>query len=112
MFNWLKPDGEPLMTETRKMIFYAHPELRIIDFEFDFAAVEKVVFRDTKEGTFAMRVATALDEPPARPRRERARENGQAARARLAASGKRACGASDRHGSITRASWMARRSAS
>jgi hypothetical protein len=64
VFNWLKPDGKPLLTETRKMTFYAHPILRIIDFDFDLAAIEKVVFRDTKEGTFAMRMATPLEEPP------------------------------------------------
>ena len=64
VFNWLKPDGKPLLTETRKMTFYAHPTLRIIDFDFDLAAIEKVVFRDTKEGTFAMRMATPLEEPP------------------------------------------------
>lgn len=64
VFNWLKPDGQTLLTETRKMIFHAHPELRIIDFEFDFAAVDNVVIRDTKEGTFALRVATPLEEPP------------------------------------------------
>jgi hypothetical protein len=68
VLKWLKPDGGPLMTETRRTTFYAHPELRIIDFDFDFAAIETVVFRDTKEGTFAMRMATVLDEPPARPR--------------------------------------------
>jgi methane monooxygenase PmoA-like len=63
VFNWLKPDGTPLVIETRKMTFYAHPDLRIIDFDFDFSAIGKVVFRDTKEGTFAMRLATALEEP-------------------------------------------------
>ena len=68
VFNWLKPDGKPLVTETRKMTFHAHPTLRIIDFDLDLAALgEKVVFRDTKEGTFAMRMATALEEPPAKP---------------------------------------------
>ena len=66
VLTWLKPDGKPLLTETRKMTFYAHPELRIIDFDFDFAAIDKVVFRDTKEGTFAMRMATPLDEPAAK----------------------------------------------
>jgi hypothetical protein len=64
-FNWLKPDGKPLLTETRTMTFYSNPMLRIIDFDFDLAAIEQVVFRDTKEGTFAMRMATALEEPPA-----------------------------------------------
>ena len=66
VFNWLTPDGKPLLTETRTMTFHAHPMLRIIDFDFDFAAIDKVVFRDTKEGTFAMRMASALDEPSAK----------------------------------------------
>lgn len=66
VLNWLKPDGQTLLTETRKMTFHAHPMLRIIDFDFDFAAIDQVVFRDTKEGTFAMRMASALDEPPAK----------------------------------------------
>lgn len=67
VLTWLKPDGSPLLTETRRTTFYAHPELRIIDVDFDLAAIDTVVFRDTKEGTFAMRVATALEELPAKP---------------------------------------------
>lgn len=72
VLNWLKPDGQTLLTETRKMTFHAHPDLRIIDVEFDFAAgKEQVVFRDTKEGTFAMRMATALEEPsPKQPEKQ------------------------------------------
>jgi hypothetical protein len=66
VLNWLTPDGKPLLTEARKMTFYAHPTLRIIDFDFDFTAIDKVVFRDTKEGTFAMRMATVLEEPAAK----------------------------------------------
>ena len=63
VLDWLTPEGKPLLTEKRKMTFHAHTDLRIIDFDFDFAALgEKVVFRDTKEGTFAMRMATPLEE--------------------------------------------------
>lgn len=68
VLTWLKPDGAPLLRETRQMTFYSHPELRIIDFDFEFAAIEKVVFRDTKEGAFAMRMATVLEEPPLKPK--------------------------------------------
>jgi hypothetical protein len=64
VLTWLKPDGEPLLTETRTMTFHAHPELRIVDFDIELAAIERAEFRDTKEGTFALRMATALDELP------------------------------------------------
>jgi dienelactone hydrolase len=63
VFDWLTPAGKPLLTEVRKMTFYSDPELRIVDFDIDLTATEKVVFGDTKEGTFAMRLATVLEEP-------------------------------------------------
>ena len=62
VLTWLKPDGAPLLTERRRMAFHAREDLRIIDFDIDLEALEKVVFNDTKEGTFAMRMATALEE--------------------------------------------------
>lgn len=65
VLSWLRPDGKPLLTETRAMTFHAHPTLRIIDLDIDLQAIERAEFRDTKEGTFAMRMATELDEPPA-----------------------------------------------
>jgi hypothetical protein len=68
VLTWLKPDGSPLLTESRRTTFYSHPELRIIDFDFELAAIDTVVFRDTKEGTFALRMATVLEEPPAKPK--------------------------------------------
>ncbi len=64
VLSWLKPDGTPLLTETRTMTFHSHPELRIIDVDIDLAAIERAEFRDTKEGTFALRMATELEEVP------------------------------------------------
>ncbi len=63
--RWLKPDGQPLLTENRTMTFHAHPTLRIIDVDIDLVALERAEFRDTKEGTFALRMATELEEAPA-----------------------------------------------
>lgn len=62
-FNWLDPAGQPLLTESRQIVFYSDPENRVIDFDLTLRAIEKVTFGDTKEGTFAMRLAAGLEEP-------------------------------------------------
>jgi hypothetical protein len=61
-FDWKDQHGKVLLTEHRIMTFYSHPTLRIIDFEITLTATEKVVFGDTKEGAFAIRLADALTE--------------------------------------------------
>jgi hypothetical protein len=67
VFDWVDPSGKPLLTETRRMTFYAHPTLRIIDFDIALKALKKkVTFGDTKEGTFAIRLAAGLEEPQKR----------------------------------------------
>lgn len=66
-FDWVDPQGQRLLTETRKMTFYADPKLRIIDFDITLRAAQKVVFGDTKEGAFAIRLATGLEEPQRKP---------------------------------------------
>jgi hypothetical protein len=68
VLSWLRPDGTPLLTETRSMTFHAQPDLRMVDVDVELLAIERAVFRDTKEGTFAMRMATVLEEPPAAPK--------------------------------------------
>ncbi len=62
-FDWLTPQGDVLLTEARKMTFYSDPANRVIDFDITLTAVRKSVFGDTKEGTFAIRLAAALEEP-------------------------------------------------
>jgi len=70
-FDWRDPSGKPLLSEARRMTFYVQPKTRMIDFDITLTAREKVTFGDTKEGTFALRVASALEEPhsgaPAQP---------------------------------------------
>ena len=62
-FDWNDPAGKVLLTESRRMTFYADPARRVIDFDITLTPVERVTFGDTKEGTFAIRLAAALEEP-------------------------------------------------
>lgn len=72
-FDWQDPNGKPLLSEHRTMVFYSDPNLRIIDFDINLTALGPVKFGDTKEGTFAIRLAAGLEEPhrraPANPPR-------------------------------------------
>jgi hypothetical protein len=68
-FHWNKPNGKPLLTESRKMIFYAEPSTRTIDFDIALRAEETAVFADSKEGTFAIRLAENLSEPEPKSKR-------------------------------------------
>ena len=63
-FDWNAPDGNKLLTETRTTTIHSDPKLRIIDLDIELkAGAGKVVFGDTKEGTFAIRLAAPLNEP-------------------------------------------------
>jgi hypothetical protein len=62
LFDWLTPEGKPMLRETKRIVFYSDPKLRTMDFDISLAAVEKATFGDTKEGTFAIRLRTELDE--------------------------------------------------
>ena len=72
-FEWRDPSGKPLLSEARRMTFYGGKRTRMIDFDITLTAIEKAVFGDTKEGTFAVRLASGLEEPradaPAQPKR-------------------------------------------
>lgn len=62
-FKWLETQGKPLVEDTRKMIFYSDPTLRIIDVEIRLRAIVRVVFGDDKDGGFAIRLASGLEAP-------------------------------------------------
>ena len=60
--SWLDPEGVSLCEDERTFLFWAAEGYRFIDAEIIIRAGEKLVtFGDTKEGTFGLRVASALD---------------------------------------------------
>jgi len=61
-FDGFDAAGKPLMKETRTIVFYCDPELRVIDYEVVIESGQRLVFGDTKEGTFGIRLATDLSE--------------------------------------------------
>ena len=62
IMNWNGPNDKTILREDRVMTFTSKPALRIIDFDITLTAPEKVVFGDTKEGAFAIRLADPLAE--------------------------------------------------
>jgi hypothetical protein len=60
-FEWAG-GGETFLTEERTMTFYSDPNIRTIDFDITLRPQQKVTFGDTKEGTFAIRLAPELEE--------------------------------------------------
>ncbi len=66
--NWLKSDGTIILKENAQFVFRAEKELRIIDrFSTLTAQNEPVLFKDNKEGMFAVRVTRALEHPTDKP---------------------------------------------
>ena len=63
VMHWIDANGQILLEEKRDMIFQAGKDEYIIDFDIELTAKDtKVVFGDTKEGMFAIRVAHWLKE--------------------------------------------------
>ncbi|MDX2039049.1 MAG: PmoA family protein [Isosphaeraceae bacterium] len=60
--DWLGPDGKKILDDERTIRFYATTTARIVDFSIVLrAGKDPVVFGDTKEGMFGVRVATSMD---------------------------------------------------
>ncbi|MGH9341958.1 MAG: PmoA family protein [Acidobacteriota bacterium] len=61
--DWIAPDGQVLLRETTDAVFSGDSDNRIVDFKFTLTAQDqKVVFNDTKEGMFGIRVVSSLHE--------------------------------------------------
>ena len=60
--EWRDPAGKVLLVEDRDMVFSGDSKLRIIDFRITLTAATDVVFGDTKEGAFAIRLADNFTE--------------------------------------------------
>jgi len=67
VFRWLSPLGEPMLEETRVMVFRggvfrAAGALRIVDVDISLQALVDTTFGDSKDGAFCIRLAEPLIE--------------------------------------------------
>ena len=66
--DWVKPDGKTLLREQTRFVFRGTADSRTIDRTTTLTALaDQVVFRDSKEGFFGMRVARELEQPADKP---------------------------------------------
>jgi hypothetical protein len=64
LFDLVGPDGKPFAREEQSLIFSGGQDTRTVDCTFVIRALDHPVkFGDTKEGTFAVRVASELEAP-------------------------------------------------
>jgi beta-lactamase superfamily II metal-dependent hydrolase len=61
--DWLMPDGKVVLEEATAFVFSALPDGRMIERTTTLRAKGSVVFKDTKEGMFGLRVARSLEQP-------------------------------------------------
>jgi hypothetical protein len=60
--DWLGPDGKKVCDDERVVRFYETSGARVIDFDITIKATAgPVIFGDTKEGMFGVRVASSMD---------------------------------------------------
>jgi hypothetical protein len=60
--EWKTPDGKTIMTDDRRIVFWNMEKTRIMDFDVTLHASHgPVIFGDTKEGMFGVRVASTMD---------------------------------------------------
>jgi hypothetical protein len=66
--EWVGHDGRPILREQTRFIFRGTADARSVERITTLTAVDRrVLFRDTKEGMFGLRVARALEQPADKP---------------------------------------------
>ena len=61
--DWISPDGKKVLEEVREVRIHNLPRVRVMDFNIRLIATEETVtFGDTKEGSFAIRLAQPFAE--------------------------------------------------
>ncbi|MCF6268951.1 MAG: PmoA family protein [Melioribacteraceae bacterium] len=66
--KWMNSKGETILRENTEFVFSANNGKRIIDRTTTLTAIkEPVIFKDSKEGMFAIRVARQLEHPSDKP---------------------------------------------
>jgi hypothetical protein len=61
-FRWLSPSGQPILEETRSMVFRGDATSRTIDVRIALQALTAATFGDAKDGAFCVRLAEPLIE--------------------------------------------------
>lgn len=60
--DWVDPEGQTVLSDERRLRFSLDGDARVIDFDITLhASAGDVVFGDTKEGSFGIRVPTIMD---------------------------------------------------
>ncbi len=60
-FEWVDATGKALLRDDRTYSFHGTGDLRVVDIDLRLTGIEKAHFVDTKEGVFAIRLATEMD---------------------------------------------------
>ncbi len=60
---WITGDSHQILTQTTRYVFQRQPHARVIDLDITLKALDRVVFKDAKDGLLGLRVASWLESP-------------------------------------------------
>lgn len=61
--TWIAGNEEPILNQTTRYVFMRRSHARVIDFDVTLRTLDRVVFKDDKEGLLGLRVARWLESP-------------------------------------------------